>query len=473
MKDSGAVLFCTSYFRDAATWQARYSRWIEHHQAFPWLCRAIVMIDDGSPHEPERSQLTAIAAADIGKRALPRRALVRFPNNLGRAGTTVYPGWCRSFLFSLDIAESYGFRKIVHVESDTYLLSSGIVDYIQRTRTGWTAFWSARYQFPETALQIICSDAFPALAKIRDAGPDAFRGQPAEMVLPFTRVEKSFVGDRFSEFQAAIPPNADYAVQVEPTMYVRRPRSLRYRLRRVFSPVPHGSLEPVRGPSVPGADELARMSDGQARECAFKAGLVAYHHGYFDSAKRCLERATELDPQSARARMLLGACCLKLGDSRAALQEALASLRIDPDDARTESLVAEIYGSTGSLELAIEHYVKALELEPAERAPLNSIRVLEMTLKKGAAAGDLAESKMRAKLTLRLKSGDLDERGYRTLLLVGRRTRDGLRELLPVANVVATYRTFDMDEVQALAEVFDATGDSARRDQFRTLLRRA
>lgn len=470
MKDNGTLLFCTSYFRDAAEWQSRYARWIEHHQALPYLYHAMVMIDDGSPYEPERSPLTPVRAADIGKRSLPARALVRFPNNLGRSGTTLYPGWCRSFLFSLDIAESYSFSKIVHVESDTYLLSSVIVDYIDRTNSGWVAFWSPAYGFPETALQIICADAYPAFATVRDAGPRAFEGQPAEKVLPFTKIERSFVGDRYSEIQPTIPPNADYAVQVGPSMYTWAPRSFRHQARRLFARAHGRSLQPVRGPRVPDADDIARMSDHEARECAYRAGLLAYERGYLDSARRCLERAAGLDPENAKGRLLLAVCCLNLGDLRTALAQGLAARQIDPNDADTENLIGATYAFMGSAELAIEHYLKSIDIDPTKPEPLMRIRALENALQKGSARADLAEASMRAQLLDRLKIGELNERGYRTLLSIRKRGRDELREFLPVANVVATYQTLDLDEVRAIDEIFDAAGDRRRRDEFRAHL---
>jgi tetratricopeptide (TPR) repeat protein len=430
MKDNGTLLFCTSYFRDASAWQGRYSRWVDHHQAFPGLYDAMVMIDDGSPYEAGQTKLTTLAAADIGKQALPRRSLVRFPNNLGRFGTTVYPGWCRSFLFSLDIAEAYGFLKIVHVESDTYLLSTRIAEYIDRTNSGWTAFWSAKYRFPETALQIICADAYPAFGGVRDSGPGVFRGRPAEFVLPFTHVEKSLVGDRYSEFQSAIPTVADYAVQVTPDMEVRAPHTVRHRLRRLLSPAPPGPIPPMHGPRVPDAENVAQMPDAEARQWAYKSGWVAYNQGYFDAAKRSLERAASLYPRDARAKALLASCLLMLGDRPAALSEATAALGVEPNDAQAQGLVGEIYAQMEMFESAVEHFMKALELEPSERASLSRIRALEKAFHRGSASGDKAEAAMRERLMQRLGTGLLDERGYRTLLLVRKRTREGLRDLV-------------------------------------------
>jgi tetratricopeptide (TPR) repeat protein len=285
------------------------------------------------------------------------------------------------------------------------------------------------------------------------------------MVLPFTNVEKSFVGDRFSEFQPTIPPNADYAVQVLPTMSVWGQRSLRHEVRRLMTPA-RSPLRPVRGPLVPDAEGIAGMPDGEAKEWAFTAGLRAYEHGYFDSARRCLERAARLEPENCRVRAILAACCLKLGDLPAALAAGRASLEIDPNDAHTRRLVGDICASAGFLEAAIEHYVRALEINPTQWQALRSIREVENRLQKGGAVGDQAEDAARGKLMDQLRTGSLDEGGSRALLLVRKRTREGLRALLPVATAAARYRTLDFGEVVAIVEIFDAVGDTRRRDEF-------
>ena len=89
----------------------------------------------------------------------------------------------------------------------------------------WGTFWCPRWQFPESALQLISGRAIDALGKYHlvgkkvwseDRGPSGF----AEHILPFTEVNKSFVGDRYGEYMPDFPRNADYVCQCNPTMNV-------------------------------------------------------------------------------------------------------------------------------------------------------------------------------------------------------------------------------------------------------------
>jgi hypothetical protein len=57
-----------------------------------------------------------------------------------------------------------GFARIVHIESDAFLLSRRIVDRFNALDDGWTAFWFPAYGVPEPALQVIADDQFDAMA---------------------------------------------------------------------------------------------------------------------------------------------------------------------------------------------------------------------------------------------------------------------------------------------------------------------
>ena len=68
---SSTLVFCTSYMRDQAEWEFRYTRWLEHHRkVFPE--EPLVMIDDGSeflPDEPGISINTDMENFQVGSRA--------------------------------------------------------------------------------------------------------------------------------------------------------------------------------------------------------------------------------------------------------------------------------------------------------------------------------------------------------------------------------------------------------------------
>jgi len=217
----GTLLFCTSYVRDAQRWTARHRRWLDFHGAVPLTRTATFVIDDASPFVPDEHD---IAVLDALPPVLPdgySTFFYRFAAHEGRIGLTGHRGWWRSFLFSLDIAETYGYDKIVHVESDAYVLSRALVDYLNGLASGWTALWCPRYNFPEPALQAIHRDQFPALRAVAARGLDTLTRQLAELVLPFTHIERRLAGNRYGEWRRRIPGYADYACQVNATMDVR------------------------------------------------------------------------------------------------------------------------------------------------------------------------------------------------------------------------------------------------------------
>ena len=221
-RGGGTLLFCTSYLRDAERWQSRHRPWLTFHRAVPLSRAATFIVDDASPFVPNDP---GIAVLDTLPPALPAGCdtfFYRFAAHEGRIGLTGHRGWWRSFLFSLTIADAYGFDKIVHVESDAYVLSRPLVDYLNGLASGWTALWCPRYNFPEPALQAIHRDQFPALRAVATRGLDALTQQLAELTLPFTHVERRFAGNRYGEWRSRIPGYADYACQVKAaTMEVR------------------------------------------------------------------------------------------------------------------------------------------------------------------------------------------------------------------------------------------------------------
>lgn len=213
-------LFCTAYLPNRSKWSSRYDRWLTLHRQIPIERDAIFMFDDASPHRPDDPSVHVIDA--LPDNLQPGGVYFhRFVEHLGRAAVEAFPGWWRGFAFSLDVAERYGFGKIVHVESDAYLLSRDLVDYVNALDAGWTALWCPRYRCPEVNVQVVCSDQFTALRAATARALASGCRQMPEVTLPFTHVETSFVGDRYSEYLPEIPADADYAAQVLSSMTLR------------------------------------------------------------------------------------------------------------------------------------------------------------------------------------------------------------------------------------------------------------
>ena len=208
------LLFCTTYASTPEAWQARYRKWLDFFSRSPLARQQILLIDDGSPVLPAWRG-TRVLDSLPDKQPAEASVLFHFPDNLGRSDVFVYPGWFRSFFFASRYAQKFGFDKLVHVESDCYLYSSRIVSFINELSAGWTTFWCPRWGFPETCIQVICADQmekFRAIGSMSyDEGPS---GKAIEVLLPFTDIRKDFVGDRYGEYLAWVPEEADYASQI-------------------------------------------------------------------------------------------------------------------------------------------------------------------------------------------------------------------------------------------------------------------
>lgn len=212
--DRKTLLFCTSYCKDEVVWRARPRRWLDHHLPLPIRRDAVFVLDDASPYVPDDPDVRVIGELPPALPAGPAAFMFRFATHEGRVGLRGHRGWWRSFLHSLAIARAYGCTKIVHVESDAFLLSRKIVDHINGIDAGWTAFWCPHYNVPEPGLQVIVGDQFGAMDEVASRGLDTLTRSLAELTLPFTHVERGFAGNRYGERGGRIPGYADYACQV-------------------------------------------------------------------------------------------------------------------------------------------------------------------------------------------------------------------------------------------------------------------
>jgi hypothetical protein len=208
------LLFCTSYASTQAGWQGRYKRWLDFFGRSPLQRDQILLIDDGSPVLPAWRGVRMLTE-------LPERqpndkvVFFHFEKNLGRSAVRVYPGWFRSFAFAAVYARKYGFDKVVHVESDSFVFSERLVRFIDGLQSGWTTFWCPRWGFPETCLQVICADQMESFLELSTIDYDSVLTDLAiETVLPFTDVRKDFIGDRYGEYMSWLPEDADYGCQI-------------------------------------------------------------------------------------------------------------------------------------------------------------------------------------------------------------------------------------------------------------------
>jgi hypothetical protein len=208
LKGMSSFLFCTSYINSQLPnlHPLRYRKWVDYYSAIVAELDVdyVFVIDDGTPilDFVERREADILYLDQPLPDSLEKRInILSFPDHLGRSTLKDYPGWWRSFTFSIKVADKYGFDKIIHIESDFYIPSKRLRHYLAELRSGWTTLYSSFYKFPETAVQVICADSFSKFREIaRQAESRQYKfDQFAENMLPFTAVVKNFNGDRVME----------------------------------------------------------------------------------------------------------------------------------------------------------------------------------------------------------------------------------------------------------------------------------
>src|SRR5579871_3476019 len=208
-----SLVFCTCYadVNKRHVLPVRYSKWIDYYGQLLDVFGAerLFLIDDGS----DPATLGSIDGVDafystdeLPEECAGKTNLVSFDTHLGRKAIGDYQGWWRSFTYSIELAEKYQFDKIIHIESDFYILSDRLREYIREIRSGWVTLFSGTFGCPESAIQVICKDNFPWLRKLlhRARNNDYRFTKHAELLLPFTHVNSNFIGDRIGEIEAFV-----------------------------------------------------------------------------------------------------------------------------------------------------------------------------------------------------------------------------------------------------------------------------
>lgn len=201
------LLFGTAWAENQEHMDGRCGRWYAHHQAIPWPCEVVfALIGDG-------------VSRDIRWPAGPVN--INLIPHLGRPGHLEHEGWWRSFSHAAHVAKQQHCDRIWHVETDAYVASRRAVDWLYSVKSGWEVAWCPRYGFPETCIQAIGGDQFERLA---DYGRiyNKVKGQHPEHILPFSRVERGLIGDRYGETgdDPGRIDGLDYYVQCPPHITV-------------------------------------------------------------------------------------------------------------------------------------------------------------------------------------------------------------------------------------------------------------
>lgn len=195
-----SFIFCTSCINSSESHAiSRYEVWLKYHMSIKNKLGSnhIFIINDGTINEKVGFK---VMKYNNLKTTNANVAFIEFDKKLGRITTNDFPGWSRSFLFSLEIAKKYNFDKIILIESDFLLLSDSIISHIESIDSGWTSLYSDFYDFPETGVQVICKDSFSLFESFNlDYKNLQKNNLYIEEILPFTSIVKDFNGDRLGE----------------------------------------------------------------------------------------------------------------------------------------------------------------------------------------------------------------------------------------------------------------------------------
>lgn len=209
------LLFAPCYLDEGERLQ-RNLKYLDYYKNLKGILHydEILLVDNASSQEK----------LSILEVAFPEVKIIKCKAHLGRPSMNNYGYWFSAFGKAAKYALDNGFEKIVHIDSDTYILKEELVNYINNRKTGWLAFWSEIHQYPESVFQIISGknnieDMYEHMT--RDF-LSYFPYEMAETHVPFTHIEKGFIGDRYPEIGIyKQDPSWHYVAQVPVTMAVK------------------------------------------------------------------------------------------------------------------------------------------------------------------------------------------------------------------------------------------------------------
>ena len=151
-----------------------------HHYGNAW---PIYVIDNGS--SPEACAKVRAQYPDITLYNAPHLEYGREPH--------AYPHVWRFYDHLKTLFDEY--EKVIVLATDAYILSQRLVDYIEGIDFGWTALWCHNHPATEISVIVRGCKAFDDFA----ADPYKLMGNMEEVVVPLTRIEKYFTGNRYGE----------------------------------------------------------------------------------------------------------------------------------------------------------------------------------------------------------------------------------------------------------------------------------
>ncbi len=195
-----APLFLNGLDLSGSNRYRRNIRWLEWYKSIKgrigfddiWMC------DNGS-HPPLLSELIK-EHQDIN--------IIRYPH-LERTDIPNGYGYCWRALWAIRALVGLGYDKIITADSDSFVVSGKLADFIKGCDTGWQSFMSKKYSFPTAELHILTRNAFPIFLKYTEGYFSSKIGVLMETNLPFTKIHTEFDCDRYGEDRQEQLPKMD------------------------------------------------------------------------------------------------------------------------------------------------------------------------------------------------------------------------------------------------------------------------
>lgn len=233
------VVFATCYVGNLFHIE-RYERWLRYHRKlFPKA--KIVLVDDGSDLKLLTRLHLPIYETECFRIDYDE-LIIHFEERLGRPFLGLIPGWYRSFSFMAEFAVRFNVDRLIHIESDSFVLSRRLKKRLL-TSEKWASPYSREMMGGETAIQVIPRRSIPELWEFWKAGKKFWYGYELsratyipEYALPIEMYWTDLNGGRFGEdwWTERIPiEKLDYVVNVS-EVSGKRDVNLKWKIDKFF-----------------------------------------------------------------------------------------------------------------------------------------------------------------------------------------------------------------------------------------------
>lgn len=140
--------------------------------------------------------------------------------NLAHGPNLHYPH-CWVNLYYQETLIKEGYEKIINIDSDAFIVSNRLADYVKNLDSGWATLLCKRYNWPASEVSILCKDAFPVFHKYTEVPWQRRVGKLMERDVPYTIVNMDFDCDRYGESKAPLTEKIDLYAQMGPEIIPR------------------------------------------------------------------------------------------------------------------------------------------------------------------------------------------------------------------------------------------------------------